>query len=242
MARVVVPREQRLEEIFISFADTLVADFDILDLWCNLSAACVELFEIDSAGLLISDKHGQLRSVALSNEDTQSIELFELQAELGPGMTCFTSGEPVTCTDLVHDTRWPQFSPRANALGYRSVYALPLRLRKRVIGELALFSMRPGSICEADRYAAQSLADAATISVLLHRAAVENFDLTGQLQAALDGRVIIEQAKATLAERHGLTLDEAFQRLRDYARSRRRILRDVARETVEGTLEPGGAR
>lgn len=236
---VAASRERRLGEVFVILADTLVEDFDVLDVWWNLSAACVELLDVDAAGLLISDNDGRLQAVALSDEDAEPAELFRLQAEHGPGRACFTHGEPVTCTDLAADMQWPQFSPRAHAAGYRSVCALPLRLREQTIGELTLFSTRPGPIPDADVRVAQSLADAATISILLHRAAVQNFDLTGQLQAALDGRVVIEQAKATLAERHGLALDEGFARLRGYARDRGLRLRDVARDTVEGTLDPG---
>lgn len=95
---------------------------------------------------------------------------------------------------------------------------------------------------EANIHAAQALADVATIGVLQQRAAAASFDLAGQLQAALDSRVIIEHAKATLAERHRLDMGDAFERLRDYARQRNLHLREVAQLTVDGVIDPGVSR
>jgi GAF domain-containing protein len=130
--------------------------------------------------------------------------------------------------------RWPNFVPEARAAGFRPVHALPMKLRSQVIGALNLFRSEPGKMSDADLAAAQALADIATISILQERAAGENKGLTRQLEGALNSRVAIEQANGVLAERASLSMDQAFDLLRTFARSHNRRLHDVAVAVVEG--------
>ncbi len=235
-----MPREQRLGEVFVSLADTLVADYDVIDLLYELTSVCVELLAVDTAGLMITaDGEGSLKTVASSHERTELLELFELQANEGPCLDAFHTGEPISCTDLSEDAeRWPTFSPHAYSQGYRSVQARPLRLRATVIGALNLFGEQPGPIPETDLYTAQALADIATISIIKDRSATTKAALVEQLQTALNSRVLIEQAKGVLAERHGIAVEEAFARLRNHARSHGARLTDVAAKTIRGSLDP----
>jgi hypothetical protein len=136
--------------------------------------------------------------------------------------------------------RWPQFAPRAVAAGYRSVHAFPLRLRRQVIGALNLFGDEPGEISAADATVVQALADVATIGLLQERAIREGQVLSEQLQSALNTRIVIEQAKGALAQIHGGTPDEAYERLRAYSRAHSRRLSDVAFTVVtESASLPG---
>jgi hypothetical protein len=82
----------------------------------------------------------------------------------------------------------------------------------------------------------QALADVATIGILSERAIRLSETLTGQLRAALNSRVIIEQAKGVLAQRGNLSMSAAFDRLRRYARTHQARLSEVAREVVETDL------
>jgi hypothetical protein len=66
--------------------------------------------------------------------------------------------------------------------------------------------------------------------------------LTGQLQRALGSRVLIEQAKGVISEHHGVTVDEAFERMRRYARDHHAGLRAVAQTVIEGRFSFGLAR
>ena len=71
---------------------------------------------------------------------------------------------------------------------------------------------------------------------LLHERSIRHSDtLNEQLQAALNSRVVIEQAKGKLAERLGVDMDRAFSLLRDVARSRNRRLSELAQAFVDGT-------
>jgi transcriptional regulator with GAF, ATPase, and Fis domain len=231
-------REQVLAEAFVGLADTLVAGYDVIDLLHRLTEVCVELLAVDAAGLLLSDQRGSLQMMASSSESSRLMELFQLQNDEGPCLECCRSGSPVVSVDPADAAkRWPRFATQAEREGFQSIHALPLRLRHQTIGALNLFADEPGALPPADLRIAQALADVATIGILQERAVHRGEVLAEQLQAALNSRVIIEQAKGVLAERGHLGMDDAFKRLRFYARSRNRRLSELARSVVEGTMD-----
>ncbi len=232
-----VTREERLGRTFVELADTLVDDFDIVDLLGFVVERCVELLDASAAGLLLADAHGTLHLMAATSEATELVELFQIQNDEGPCLECFTKGAAVLVPDLAEEaSRWPLFVPVATGAGFRAAHALPLRLRNNTLGALNLFRAEPGRLAKPDVSTAQALADMATIAILQHQAAREAQELTDQLRAALDSRVAIEQAKGVIAERAGVDMAEAFKRLRKYARGNQRLLADVAQELVDGTL------
>jgi GAF domain-containing protein len=224
-----------LSATFVELTDTMVADFDIIDFLHVLTTRSVELLDVSAAGLLLADPRGELRVVAASSEAARLLELFQLQSDQGPCLDCFRSGQPVGATDLSTDRRWPQFAAGAEAAGFLAVQALPMRLRDQVIGALNLFRVTAGSFDAESVHIGQALADVATISLLQERSIRRRDTLNEQLQAALNSRVIIEQAKGKLAERLGIDVNQAFTLLREQARNRNQRLSDLARAFVDGT-------
>jgi GAF domain-containing protein len=224
----------KLAQTFVTLADTLVDDFDVLDLLHTLATRCAALLDVAAVGLLLADSEGQLRVTVASSEDARLLDLFQIQNEEGPCLECYRSGELVRAFDLEGDeTRWPRFSAVAVGQGYSSVVALPLRLRGQVIGAMNLFGDSGGTkITEEDIPVAQALADVATIAILQDRLAQDRNVLTEQLQIALNSRVAIEQAKGALANKLEIGTDEAFALLRSRARSTRRRLVEVAHDVV----------
>jgi GAF domain-containing protein len=232
-------REQLLAEAFVGLADTLVDDYDVIDVLDRLVGHSVALLAADAAGIMLVDPRGRLRVVASSSEESDWTELMQIQADEGPCIDCVRTGEPVTITDL--DTaaaHWPRFAAALHERiapdegRYRSVHALPLRLRGEAIGGMNLFHTRPGPLPAADLRLGQALADIATIGILQERAIRHGEILTEQLQHALNARVVIEQAKGVLAQLGNVPMDLAFDRLRRYARSNNLLLGDVARQVV----------
>ena len=130
--------------------------------------------------------------------------------------------------------RWPRFAAKAGSAGYETVHALPLRWRNATIGALNLFWTRPADVLDDDLRVAQALADVSTIAILQERVTRDRETLATQLQAALNSRIIIEQAKGVLAERDNLEMRAAFERLRHAARSSNRRLADIASDVVAG--------
>ena len=226
-------REQQLAEAFVETADTLVDDFDVIEFLHTLARRCVTLLGIDAAGLMLADQRGALHATAASAENARLLELFELQADAGPCVDAFRTGEAVVNADLhANEHRWPRFAEAAEAAGYVSVHALPLRLRSTVIGALNLFCTESRSLSDDDIRTGQALADVATIGILAQRNLHQAELLTTQLQTALNSRVTIEQAKGVLAERHRITVDQAFTLLREYSRGHNRLLSDLARDVA----------
>ena len=233
-------RERAVTEMFVTLADTLVDDYDVVDLLDRLVHACVLILDVTAAGLLLDDQRGHLSLVASSSEETRLLEVFQLQNNEGPCLDCVRDRAIVTSADLEADAaRWPAFVPQALAAGYRSVTAVPMRLRDDIIGGLNMFGSVSRPLADEDRRLAKALADAATIGILQQRAAHRTSVLAEQLQHALNSRVAIEQAKGVLAERHNLSMELAFQMLRKYARDRNFKLFDVATSVVQGGVDPG---
>lgn len=228
-----------LADAFVQLADTLVNDFDLVDLLHTLTMRCVELLPVDTAGVLIADADSELRPAGGTTEARGLLRLLELQVAAGPSIECYRAKRPLVNLDLrAERRRWPAFTAAALGAGYGSLHVMPLRVRDEIVGALNLFGLRTGPLSDADLRIGQALADVATISILQQRSRRHADVLTEQLQRALDSRVVIEQAKGVLAERGRLGMDRAFETLRGYARSHNRRLSDVARSVVDGTANP----
>jgi len=230
-------RDSLLARTFVELSDTLVDDFDVVELLTLLADRCVEVLDVDAAGIMLGGPGGELRVMASSSEAMRVLELFEVQAQEGPCLDCYRTGQPVLNEVLDADGgRWPLFAAEALEAGFQSVQALPLRMRGNVIGALNLFHGGQAELERADVDVAQAFADVATIAILQHRAGLEGQVLNEQLQQALNSRVVIEQAKGVIAERAGLSVAQAFTALRAHARSNNLGLVEVARGVIDGTL------
>jgi transcriptional regulator with GAF, ATPase, and Fis domain len=227
-------REQRITQVFIELADTLVDEFDVVDFLRTLAEVSVELLDVDAAGLMLADTNGVLQVMASSDEQVELLELFELQQNEGPCPECFTTGAPVVNVDL---GQWPEFAAAAAAGGYATAHALPLRLRGQVIGALNLFRTSTEPLADEDIALGQALSDIATIGLLHERQLRGQQELAEHLQHALDSRILIEQAKGMLAERVGLSPANAFTAMRSYARGTGQRLGVVAQGVLEGSLD-----
>jgi GAF domain-containing protein len=229
---------ERLGQVFVELADTLVDEFDQVDFLQTLTDRSVELLGADAAGLMLADQRGALQLMASTLEKARDLELFELQVMEGPCLECFATGRPVVNVELAEaHQRWPVFTQAAVRAGFRATHALPLRLRQEVVGAMNLFTREPGRLDAEHLAIGQAMADVATIGLLHERNLREQTVLSEQLQAALHSRVLIEQAKGVLAARARVDVVEAFARMRGHARRHGVPLTAVATAVLEGSLD-----
>jgi GAF domain-containing protein len=226
-------REAVLARAFVRLADTLASDFDVVDFLHGLAEDSVEMLRAETAGVMLADARGGLRLIASSDERTRLLELFELQGAQGPCLDAYSTGRAVQASAADSRTRWPVFAPQASGAGFQAMCAVPLRVRTDVIGALNVFRGSDEPFTGTEMELAQAMAKMAAIGLIQERAARERNLLASQLQAALNSRVIIEQAKGMLAEHLTMTVDEAFTPLRSYARYHNRKLSEVASDVVD---------
>jgi len=234
-------RESLLARTLVELADSLVDDFDVIDLVSLLADRCVDVLDVAAAGVMLLSADDELRVLASSSEAMRVLEVFEIQADEGPCIDSVRSGEAIVNLRLDEEnSRWPRFAPKAVLAGFASVHALPMKLRGQVIGALNLFRIDENPMRDADVTAAQALADVATIAVLSHRAARDTQRLNDQLSTALNTRIVIEQAKGVIAEGADIDMETAFERLRRHARNHNLLLTDVASGIASKSLPVGG--
>lgn len=231
-------REARLNATFVIAADTLIADYDMVDLMHTLVRECTEILGATAGGLMLTDSDGRLQLIASTSESADLVEVMQLSAGAGPCIECFTTGTAVSVADIdASGVRWPAFRQAALEQGFLSAHATPMRLRGEVVGTVNLFSAKIGEMRRRDAAVAQALADVATIGILQERLNSHSQILAEQLQRALDSRIVIEQAKGVLAQATSLSMDDSFNAIRAYARNHNLPLRVVADKITSRTLD-----
>ncbi len=229
-------RDEWLARTFVELADTLVADFDLIEFLSMLADRCVELLGAAEVGLLLVGPRG-LQVMASSTERMKVTELLEVQFEEGPCFECYRMGLPVLNQQLASaDGRWPRFARRARESGFQMVHAMPLRLRDEVIGAMNVFDTSLHEMTLTESNLLRAFADAATIGILQERTVKQHSDLSIQLQGALNSRIAVEQAKGIVVERLKVDMDTAFGMIRNHARNHGTLLSAVADALVRGSL------
>ncbi|MBF6354689.1 GAF and ANTAR domain-containing protein [Nocardia higoensis] len=225
-----------LLEVLVRSVDTLVGDFDVVELAQQLVDSCVALTDGADAGLFVGNHLGELRMLAATDERARAL----VEAVDGPARHTYSTGAPAVVDDIAAAAVvWPDFATHASHRGYRSVYALPLRLRSDTLGALAVLGDGPKALNRAQLRAGQTLADLAAIGVAQHVLRPRVEPIQDRLPVALNDRATVEHAKALLAEHGGLDHAEAFARLRAHALRTGRRLAELAGGIVSGNIDAG---
>jgi GAF domain-containing protein len=228
-----------IAETVLALTDTGATDDEPAGRLRVLALASTDLLAVDAAVVFLLDGHGRLRPAAANPADTDQIDQLQGRCRPGPCEDCVHAGSPVSCSDLTRDSPpWEDFARGARAGGFRAVHAVPLARGSEVLGCLVVLRRVAGPLTQADQTSARHLAAAAACGIVRHRVLQGLLAENAQLEGALQSRITIEQAKGCLIGRHGLSPDEAFVSLRQYARSHRTCIRDVAQAVIDGRLDP----
>lgn len=231
-------RPRLISETFVDLADTLANDYAVADLLHTLVEQSALILEADVTGVLLEDSGGELRLAAASSSEMEAIEEAEITHRQGPCVEAYRTGEAVIVEDLRDEReRWPAVVPQLLDMGMASGHAFPIKLRDDRIGALNLYRYGLKPFTDEDVRLAQAFADMAAIGILQRRTVLEAEERAEQLEGALRSRIIIEQAKGVLAERHGLPPRKVFEALRAHARRTRTRIHDLSREVVEEGAE-----
>ncbi len=225
-------RETQAVSAFVELTEAMLLGGEIADVLRLLCTKAVALLQVTAAGVMLADEHDDLRAVAASDERTHLMEMFAIQHEEGPCREAYRTGIVQQLPVSAAADRWPKIARLSAAAGYRFLCGIPLRQDTVVLGALNLFRETDEPLPEDDLVLAQALANIVTLTLLMRRETAQARDLAGHLQNALHSRVLIEQAKGALAERLGVSPDEAFERMRGQARDTNTKLLDVAAQIV----------
>ena len=173
-------------------------------------------------------------------------QLADLQLTLGEGPLFDAAGSsgPVLASDLADGesgSRWPMFAPAASMAGAAAVFAFPLVVGAIRAGVLGLYRDRSGPLSDFQLGDALVFADTATMLLLdgqdgAQRANGAGNGPGGQPEGLASYRAEIDQATGMLTEQLGVSVTDAFVRLRAYAYANDIQLADVARDIVARRL------
>ncbi|HZP51310.1 GAF and ANTAR domain-containing protein [Actinocrinis sp.] len=231
-----VGRAQAVHDLLVTLADSVGVESQQQNLPQLLADGAAGVAKTDATVLL--DEAGTLAVAAAHGTEAADLAATEVESGQGPSVDCFRDGAPVSCTDLLDQALlWPLWAGQARAAGFTAVHVRPLRRRQYRIGVLILLANEASpQLTHRQLATVQALADAATVGLLHQRLLRRQALVTAQLRFALDSRILIEQAKGVLSERTGSTVDQAFQLLREYARSHGRKIHEVAADVIGDSL------
>lgn len=220
-----------LFETLRRFAATMTSTFDVHEMLYELCQGVVATLDIAGAGVSVI-RDDRLEFVAAT--DQRVIEMEEVQEEhqAGPCVEAFNSGEIVIVPIISEIDTWPAYRAVARSVGFVSVIGFPLSHNGHRIGSLNVYDTRDREFDHAELEAAGALVDVATAYLVRANELAEAHKLTKQLEAALDSRIVIEQAKGMLSRDHSISVDDAFQLLRAHSQRENMPLREVARAVV----------
>ena len=208
----------------------------------QITDAAKQLFGADGAGLMLVDAEGQLRWASASDQTAQNVEDGQERLAQGPCAVAFSQRLPVAIRNIKLEPDWQEFTQVLVSEGICAALSVPVELDGLVIGILDIYvgqprDWDPSEVAALQVYAGlvASLLSAATTAQVKGR-------LADQLQAALEHRWLIEQAKGVIMGREELDAQAAFERLRSAARSSTRRLADVAKDVTGGQPLPADRR
>lgn len=177
-------------------------------------------------------RDGQPFTAAASGDLATQVDELQYETDEGPCLDALRLGEVVPVDDLVKDSRWPCYRPRAVAYGIASSLSVPLYVEGASVGALNLYGVKRHAFTPGDRHHAEAFAAQASAALTLTLRQARQLELQAQLEHALASRSLIDNAIGILMGQQRCDADAAFDLLRKASQHRNRKLRDIAAEII----------
>ena len=199
--------------------------------------AAAELLGVDGSGLLLVDEGRVQRSTVATDDHGRELEEHQEALGEGPCVDALMIDTTVHTADVTCDERWPRLAKVLSDRSVRAVVGAPIHVGGQPVGSINCYRMEPYEWDDSDLAALGQLSLIAgrVLSTALLASSKER--VVEQLQEALENRVAIERAVGFLRGRQRLGAVDAFERLRQRARSERRKVVEVADDVLEGRIE-----
>lgn len=199
----------------------------------QVTQACVDLFGVAGSGIMLADEQNISRYVAASDGPGRILETLESEMGQGPCTEAFVLGHPITVTNLATESRWPELAVAIAPHPVRAVLGVPVKLGGITVGTLDVYRDHPAEWDDSELAALTRFSTIVGTILSAALSAHEATELAGQLQYALDYRVVIERGVGYLMARDGVDAVTAFNRLRRAARSTQTKIGDIATQLLE---------
>jgi GAF domain-containing protein len=219
------------------FTKTLLTPYDVDSVLDEMAVSLTGVLGLAGAGVTLASD-GRLRLATVVTPQIAALERIQHEHEAGPCVDAYRSGKVVAIADVKHQRdRWPQYCAVASRMGVTAVAGIPMRLQDETVGAVNIYAAGHREWPEEDLAAAVVMADMATGYLINDSTLHQQKRLNEQLQAALDSRLVIEQAKGALASSHDISVEDAFRRIRSHARSHHASIGAVAEAIVNLGLQ-----
>lgn len=221
---------------------SLVVPHDVAGTLTSLLEEVAQAFDAVACSVAVADRHDRLEVLTSSSHRPELLVLHDVQGVEGPVFESWTRGRPATLPDVAEArSQWPDLANAMDAVGARSMLAVPLRWDGRPFGAIGLVRARVGDFGPVEAAHLQAFADLAML-VIVHADPVSVRVAVQRIDEALTGRIAIEQAKGALAYLHETTTAEAYRILRRLAEDEGATLTETAHSVLrKAALGPADA-
>ena len=215
---------------------TIPADTEVVDGALRLVVALARATVGGADGVSVSlRRHGHLATVAASDQTIADMDASQYATGEGPCVDASVNGRWFHAESLDTETRWPAFTPRAQALGINAILSSPLLAEDRPVGALNIYSRTAMAFAPKDQELASVFATEASLVLTSAGVDVTDEQLSSRRNEALATRRLIAQAEGVIMEREGVEADGAYSMLCDYSRTSNRPFREWAEDVVAST-------
>jgi GAF domain-containing protein len=219
-------------QVLADVASALVVDHETTGLLARLMGDAAEVLPADAAALLVRAADGGLELLSATSHRVGELEIYQAQHQAGPCVDVVRTGRAdsaLGAEEIVR--RWDDVGRLIVDAGFQAVHAFPMHWRDHVIGGLNVFGVAPEGLSAASMAAGQSFADLATLAIVAPTALSDD-ELGRRVTEALEGRVVIEQAKGVLAVQLGVDMATAYSVLLERSSSNGASLAAAAERVV----------